>query len=199
MTENSKNQPQVEIKKQERLSDGFVKLDKITAEIISTQNERFTVTREVHDHGNSVTVLPVDRKRKTAILIGQWRLPAWVNNYRQRLWEAPAGMLEENEIPESCAIREALEETGYEVSNLKFICNTFASPGMMTERVSIFLADYSPETRKNTTLGLKDEGEDIELREFSFNELFTMLDKGEIHDAVTAIAIYALREELGKP
>ncbi len=196
MSNKEKEQLPVEITKNDRLFDGFIKLDKATASVLTTENKRITITREIHDHGNSVTILPVDKDRQKAILIGQWRIPAWVNNYKQRLWEAPAGLLEENEDPADCAIREALEETGYKVSDPRLISSAFTSPGLVTERAYIYLADYSQETQQHTNLGLKEEGEDIELREFSFDELFDMVDKGELHDAVTIIAVYALREEL---
>ncbi len=196
MSGYNKKQPKVEIVRKERLSDGFIKLDKITANILTAKNQRLIITREVHDHGDSVTILPIDKKRKKVILISQWRLPVWINNYKQRLWEAPAGLLEQNELPENCAARETLEETGYEINNIRLICQTFSSPGLITERKHIFLADYSPRSKKHSTLGLEHEGEDIELKEISFEELFVMLDKSEIHDAATIIAAYALKEEL---
>jgi 8-oxo-dGTP diphosphatase len=39
-------------------------------------------------------------------------------------WSTPGGHLESGETPEDCAAREALEETGVQVGNLRFVCIT---------------------------------------------------------------------------
>ncbi|GKX68772.1 NUDIX hydrolase [Inconstantimicrobium mannanitabidum] len=45
-------------------------------------------------------------------------------------WEIPAGGIEEGETPEEAAKREALEETGYTVTEPKLICSFNPSNGM---------------------------------------------------------------------
>ncbi len=196
MPDNRKKQPEVEILSEDVLWDGFIKLRNVTANIPTASGDTIKISREVHDHGNAVTVLPFDKQREKALLVGQWRIPAWQNGHKKRIWEAPAGLIDAGETPEQAAIREALEETGYEIKNLKKICSPFASPGLVTEKVDIFLAEYSETSRKSETIGLAEEGEDIELKEFNFNELFRLLDSGELYDAVTVIAVYALREAI---
>lgn len=196
MEDNKKKQPQVEILSEEILSDGFIRLTNVEARIPSVNGETITITREVHDHGNAVTVLPFDKSERKVLMVGQWRIPAWKNGHKDRLWEAPAGMIDKGETAEQAAIREAMEETGYEISGLRKICSPFASPGLVTEQVDIFLAEYSASSKKQETTGIEEEGEDIELKEFSFEELFSLLDNGQLYDAVTIIAAYALREHL---
>lgn len=196
MADNQKKQPEVEIISEDILWDGFIKLRNVTARIPTAKGDTIKISREIHDHGNAVTVLPFDKQREKALLVGQWRIPAWQNGHKKRIWEAPAGLIDAGETPEQAAVREALEETGYEITNLKKICSPFASPGLVTEKVDIFLAEYTQASRKSQNTGLEEEGEDIELREFSFTELFQLLDNGELYDAVTVIAAYALREEI---
>ncbi len=197
MSKTGETKPQVQIIEKKLVWDGFVKMHKVTAKIPSVHNDQtIEITREIHDHGNAVAVLPVDKTRKKALMVGQWRIPAYLNGHKERIWEAPAGLIDPGETPIECAKREALEETGYQVSNLRFICSPFASPGLVTEKVDIFLADYSETSQVSQSVGVDEEGEDIELAEFSFQELFELIDHGKIFDATTVIAIYALREEL---
>ena len=198
MTNKKQQSQKLEIIDEQLVWDGFVSLKKITANIPSVRGGNINIVREVHDHGNAVTVLPVDKQRKTALLVSQWRVPAYVNGHHNRILEAPAGLIDAGETPEECAKREAIEETGYAVSNLRFVSKPFASPGLVTEQVYIFLGDYTPDSRQNSEIGIEEEGEDLELFEMPFEKLFQLLKNGELFDAVTIIAIYALKDELEK-
>lgn len=61
-------------------------------------------------------------------------------------WEIPAGKMEEGESPESAARREAKEETGCELQNLKYLCSQNPSNGMSDAIVHIFAAKVSAES-----------------------------------------------------
>ena len=52
---------------------------------------------KVYDQGVAVAVLPFDPARGTVLLTRQFRLPAWLNGYRERLIEACAGRLDGEE------------------------------------------------------------------------------------------------------
>jgi len=59
------------------------------------------------------------------------------------LTELPAGMIEGGEDLEECARREALEETGYTVRDLRKIACVYLSPGGSSERIHIFYGQVS--------------------------------------------------------
>ncbi|MFD1952913.1 NUDIX domain-containing protein [Paenibacillus thailandensis] len=76
-------------------------------------------SRESYDRGNGAAILLYNRERQTVILTRQFRLPTYVNgNESGLLIEACAGLLD-NESAEDSIRREAEEETGYRVANVK--------------------------------------------------------------------------------
>ena len=82
-----------------------------------------TVQREVYDHGSAAAVLLYAPEAGTVILTRQFRLPPHLNGDPAWLIEAPAGMLD-GEAPAIAAHREAVEETGYEPTDLVFLFET---------------------------------------------------------------------------
>ena len=69
------------------------------------------VERCVEDHGDAACVLPYDPERRTALLVRQFRAPVSLKGEAE-FPEPPAGLIDDGESPEACAIREAEEETG---------------------------------------------------------------------------------------
>ncbi len=138
--------------------------------------------REVFDRKHAAAVLPIDPKRGTVILVKQFRLPAFLTGHKKPLVEVIAGALD-GDAPDVCARREAMEEAGVEVSDLKEVFHCFMSPGAITERIHLFVGTYNGRTGKGG--GLHDEGEDIEVLEMSLDDAMTMVSNGEIADAKT--------------
>jgi 8-oxo-dGTP pyrophosphatase MutT (NUDIX family) len=56
-------------------------------------------------------------------------------------WEIPAGAVDEGETHEEAAIRETLEETGWQPGGLRPIGWSYPSTGLMDQRFIYFLAD----------------------------------------------------------
>jgi len=92
-------------------------------------------TREVVVHPGSVVVLPVLPDGRI-VLIRQYRYAAG-----QYMWELVAGHKEPGEDPVEGAHRELQEETGYRAKRIKKLLDVFPSPGLLGERMEIFLAD----------------------------------------------------------
>jgi ADP-ribose pyrophosphatase len=89
--------------------------------------------REYIRHSGGVGIVPiVDRN---VILIEQFRIAI-----ERPLIELPAGRLESNEEPMSCAARELEEEIGYRAGKLVPLASYFASVGNSNERMYLFLA-----------------------------------------------------------
>ncbi len=66
------------------------------------------------------------------------------------------------------------------------------SPGALTEKVTIFCADVDLET-VGGIYGLAEEGEDILVERWSFEKAFSAMDRFEIRNAMTLIALQWLR------
>src|SRR5476649_3044827 len=95
------------------LSDNWYVLHKYTYDLIKNNGERQPQVREVYDRGNGATLLLYNRHKKTVLLINQFRMPTYVNgNASGMLLETCAGLLD-NDSPEDCIRKEAIEETGY--------------------------------------------------------------------------------------
>ncbi len=102
----------------------------------------------------------------------------------QVLIELPAGTLEKNEDPMNAAGRELLEETGYLPRRLKAMASFYASPGILTEKMHVFIA-YDLEKREQSL----DFGEDIQLLPTTVEDAIEMIRHGEIIDAKTIAAL----------
>lgn len=143
-------------------------------------------SREVFDRKHAAAVLPIDPARGTVILVRQFRLPAFLAGHRKMLVEVIAGALD-GDAPEACARREALEEAGVGVFDLRQVFHCFMSPGAITERMHLFVGHYNGRTAKGG--GLVDEGEDIEVLEMTLAEAVAMIARGEIIDAKTIMLL----------
>jgi nudix-type nucleoside diphosphatase (YffH/AdpP family) len=187
------------IEKVEPLSRHWVKLDRYTIRYMRRDGITDTLVREVHDHGHGATVLPYDAARGTVLLVRQFRLPAYlVEGGDGFIIETCAGLLDGDD-PAACAMREAEEELGVRISNLRHVATTYASPGCVTERIAQFLADYDHAARIGAGGGHAHEGEDIEVMELPFAEMRRMVKDGRITDAKTVLLSLFLERELGLP
>ena len=131
----------------------------------------------VHSNGG-VVILPVD-ERGCATLVRQFR-------YAQgrELLEAVAGKLEKGEEPLPAAKRELREETGLTAdrwTDLGWICT---SPGFLTERLYLFLAEGLHPGEQQL-----DEGEFLRCETLPLEELENRIARGEVEDGKT-LAIY---------
>ncbi len=149
------------------------------------------VWREVERHGNSVAVLPYDPSRGCALVTQQFRAPVFAVG-EPDLIEACAGMVGDEDV-ETAARREAHEELGVVLNHLEFIARIWSSPGVSTERQSLFLAAYTNSDRTGAGGGLAEEHEEITVYEESLKELARRTDHAEITDAKLLILILALR------
>ena len=91
--------------------------------------------RTVVTHMGAVAVLALD-ERDRVLMIRQYRHPV-----ARQLWEIPAGLRDvTGEALADTARRELLEETGYAAREWHVLVDSYASPGITSERIRIFLA-----------------------------------------------------------
>jgi GDP-mannose pyrophosphatase NudK len=150
--------------------------------------------KDVYFRTNSAAVLPYSIEQQTVLLIRQIRIPTYLNgNESGMLVECCAGMIDEGETPEACMKREAVEEMGYELKELKKVYEAYMSPASVAEMITLFIVPYTPEMKTSEGGGLKDENEEIEVMEMPLDKAFGMMDSGEIRDAKTIILLQYLK------
>jgi nudix-type nucleoside diphosphatase (YffH/AdpP family) len=179
---------QINITKEEILSNNWYTLKKITYDFKKKNGTVQTLSREAYDRGNGATILLYNRQDNTVILTRQFRLPTFINgNADGLLIEACAGLLDLDNA-EVAIKRETEEETGYKITNVTKIFEAYMSPGSVTEVLHFFVAEYSHHEKINEGGGLEDE--DIEVLELPFGRALTMIETGEIKDGKTIMLLY---------
>ena len=146
------------------------------------------ITREVFERGQAAAVLPYDPKMDQVVLIEQFRPGAFGVNADPWLIEIIAGIIEPNEQIEDVARREAREEAGLVLSELKPIGKYFVSPGGTTETVSMFIGRVSSDVSAGF-FGLAAEGEDIKVHVVKYETAMAWLAKGKINVLATIVAL----------
>jgi ADP-ribose diphosphatase len=138
-------------------------------------------------HPGSVAILPlVDADH--LCLIRSRRLTVG-----QTLIEVPAGTREPGESPEETARRELEEETGYSAAKWEELTQFYASPGILSERMYVYLA-----TELTPGQPRREPNEQIENLVLSWDDALAMIDRGEIVDGKTIVALLTyLRRAIG--
>jgi ADP-ribose pyrophosphatase len=136
------------------------------------------IRRDMILHPGAVVILPIVDRDHVCLL----------RNYRfvidETLWEVPAGTLEPGEPIEQAAIRELAEETGYGAKSWRYLNYFYASPGVLDERLHLFVAaDLSPGQPR------PEADEQLEPRVVPWHDALKMVLDGTIKDAKTATAI----------
>lgn len=136
-------------------------------------------TREYAKHLGAVCVVPLTEQNEV-ICVKQFRYA-----HHRMFLEIPAGKLDYvGEDRREAALRELREETGAICETLTHIGDLVPSPAILTEVISMYLAE-------GLTFGETefDEGEFIEIVKIPLAELVDMIMRGEISDAKTQSAI----------
>ena len=149
--------------------------------------------REIYIPGDAAAILLYHKIKKTIIFVRQLRIASYLNgNTDGLLLEVCAGKLD-NDDAETCAIREVEEETGYKIPSVQKVFEAYIAPGAITEIVHFFVAEYSEDMKISAGGGLEEEGEEIELIEWTFDKAYQALEKNEIRDAKTILLVQYLK------
>ncbi len=134
--------------------------------------------RETILHPGAVTILPMVDADHVCL----------IRNYRisvdQTLLELPAGTLEPGEDPLRAAGRELEEETGYTRRTIQPLHEFYMSPGILRERMHLYLATELAPGKQNL-----DAGEQIDNLIVAWDEALAMAQDGRIQDAKTLVGL----------
>ncbi len=147
---------------------------------------------ELFERGHSVAVLPYDAQTDQVVLIEQFRMGAIASD-SPWLLEIIAGMVEEGEIHEDVAHREANEEACCKLTELESISKVYVSPGGSSEISQIYCGKVDISTISHDYAGLADEGEDIRIHIASYDEAVVALNTGKICSAPAVISLQWLQ------
>jgi len=147
--------------------------------------------RPVIEHPSGSAVLPYDPLRRVALTVRETRVPVLYLD-RPRFAEPVAGV-GEDETAADTARREAEEEVGVRLGAVERVGLVWMTPASTTERVHLFLAEYSPTDRVSAGGGAEDENERIDVREEPLAALWQDVESGAMTDAKMLMLLQALR------
>jgi ADP-ribose pyrophosphatase len=134
--------------------------------------------REVVIHPGAVTIVPILADGRIC-LIRNVRIAV-----EETLIELPAGTLDAGEDPRQTAHRELIEETGYHAQQIEPLCQFFMSPGILNERMFVFVA-----TGLTPGPMALEAGEQIEPLLVTRDESLELIEIGQIRDAKSIAAL----------
>jgi ADP-ribose diphosphatase len=156
---------------------------------VSTEVLRYSNGRE-HEldfvrHPGAAAVVAVDAENRVC-LVRQYR-----HGIADFLWEVPAGKLDPGEAPETCAVRELAEETGISARSWLSLGLYLPAPGIFTEVIHLYLA-------RELKVGeaKPDVDEELELAWRPFGDALSMVQRGELNDGKTAMALLRAQAHL---
>jgi ADP-ribose pyrophosphatase len=115
----------------------------------------------------------------TVVLVGQYRYV-----FGAFYWEMPTGAMKPGEREEAAVQRELAEEAGYEADRLVKLCAYHTSKSVVDETANIYLAEGLRPVARSA-----DPTEFIEVRAFPFDQVVRMVERDEIKDSMTIIAV----------
>jgi ADP-ribose pyrophosphatase len=142
-----------------------------------------TAEMDIIRHPGASAIVPFmsdpEGENPQLLLLRQYRYAA--GGY---IYEVPAGRLDGDESPSSCAVRELKEETGCTAERMEPLFTMFTTPGFTDEKIHVFMATgltHGESARE------ADEFADIVIMPLA--EALELIRVGEIMDAKTALSI----------
>jgi ADP-ribose diphosphatase len=135
-------------------------------------------TREVVRHRGSVAALAVHDDGRV-VLVRQYRYPV-----DEAVWELPAGRLDPGETPAEGAARELEEEVGLRPGRVEALTTFYTTPGFCDERMHLFRM-----TGLTSVPPRPEADERIEALICTLEEARAMVERGEVHEGKTLVAL----------
>ena len=149
------------------------------------------VEREMFERGHAAAVLPYDPVTDQVVLIEQVRVGA-IEDACPWQMEIVAGMIEQGETAASVVCREAEEEAGIEIEQLKSLVSYYPSSGGCSEKLDLFIGKVDA-TQAHGIHGLETENEDIKVHVVSRESANQWLADGVFENSAAIIALQWLQ------
>ena len=154
----------------------------LRVDTVEMRGERYEL--EVVEHSGAVVVIAQPAPDEI-VLVRQHRHAIGADT-----WEVCAGGIDAGETPEAAAIRELREETGYRARSVRRLWSAYSAPGFCNELLHFFHTDTY-----DTGAPEPDAEEEIEVATFPLERVREMIERDELRDAKTQIAVlWALRQ-----
>ncbi|HEX5678451.1 MAG TPA: NUDIX domain-containing protein [Alcanivorax sp.] len=180
----------MEVLKRETPFQGFFRLDRLhLRHRLFEGGWSGTVQRELFVRPPAAAVLPYDPRRGEILMVEQFRVGAL--DWRDTPWclELIAGLADKEGEPVADLVRrEAQEEAGVEIGEMKRVAHYMPSPGGSNERLQVFVgrADLSG---AGGVHGVAEENEDIRVVVRPVSEMEALLRSGRVDNAASLIAL----------
>jgi ADP-ribose pyrophosphatase len=137
-----------------------------------------TIKRDVVIHPGAVAILALLDADHVILLRNERFIVG------ETLWEVPAGTLEPGEPPDTAAPRELAEETGYTAARWRKLAAFFPSPGIISERTHLYLAEGLTPGQMHL-----EADEELTPQVVAWRDAVAWAIDGTIHDAKTLVGI----------
>ncbi|WP_120428872.1 NUDIX domain-containing protein [Acinetobacter baylyi] len=187
----------VEIEKRESLYQGFTRLEKVSFRHRLFDQQEYTpvIQRELITRKQAAGVLLYSHQQRKFALIEQFRIGAIEDTSSPWQLEIIAGVLDGDESPETCIRRECLEESGCEIQAVQHLFSFYPSAGACSELFHLYTAQTTlPE--HGGVFGLAEEGENIKLHLFDYDQLAILLSQGRLRNAPVIMALQWLAQQI---
>jgi len=155
-----------------------------------------TAVREIMEHSGAVAIAALDADDRL-MMIYQYR-----HAVRRRLWEMPAGLLDQaGEDAVETARRELAEEVGLAADEWSVLVDVVPSPGFSDESVRVYLATGLHDVGR-PDLGADDEESDLEMHWIPLADAVAMVFDGTLVNAscvAGVLAVHAVRSGVAQP
>ncbi|OOS55899.1 NUDIX hydrolase [Acinetobacter baumannii] len=187
----------VTIESREPLFRGFIQVEKVSLKHRLFHREDYSplIQRELVHRPEAAGVLLYNDQQQRFALIEQFRVGALNDPVSPWQLEVIAGVLDGDESPESCIRRESLEESGCEITELKYLFSFYPSAGACSEFFHLYVAEVDL-PKDGGVFGMPDEGENIQLHLFAYSELEALLINGRLRNAPVIMALQWLSQHI---
>ncbi len=165
--------PQPNVTGRRELAAGrFVALQELTWHTAAGQERRWETAERVAGRG-AVLLIPWLKPSGRLVLIRQFRPPV-----NAPVIEFPAGLIDAGETPQTSALRELREETGYHGRIVSLTPPAYNSPGLTSETVNVVCLEIDENLPENRNLvPQRETDEHIEVLTVAASELKAFMDK----------------------
>ena len=172
---NETNNPWTILSEEEKYNNAWIQVTEYS--VINPSGNK-GIYGKVHFKNHAIGVVPLDEDLNT-YLVGQYRFP--LNQYS---WEIPEGGCPLDEERIVAAQRELLEETGLKAKHWQRILDMYLSNSVCDEDATVYVA-----TGLSQHEAVPEETEQLVIKKLPFDEVFAMVQRGEITDSLSVSAI----------